>query len=163
MSRSSPRSKKRQPFLRAMLLPLPPAAADRRSLKFHACLLTVRKDFGTTEHLVELASLMYVAWFLQRAGYGDLPLTEFHRAEQYMDLANQRGAENGVWSIDDAGYPYFEHRLALHDQQIAAAPAHAIVSAEDDLARFIAGTAQSPLPAVTPDHTSTVESGGAYP
>lgn len=130
-----------------MLLPLPSVAADRRSLKFHACLVTVRRGFGRPEHLVELASLMYIAWFLQRAGYGHLPLTKFHQAEQYMELANRRGAEDGAWFIDDAGYPFFEHILALHDQQLAIAPAHAIVSAEDELARFISGSAPSPLPA----------------
>ncbi|PLZ02467.1 hypothetical protein CY652_10090 [Burkholderia sp. WAC0059] len=131
-----------------MLLPLPAAAVRNRSLKFHACLETVRRGFGQPQHLVELASLMYITWFLQRAGYGDLPLAQFHEAEQYMELANRRGAEKGTWLLDNEGYPSFECLLTLHDQQLSAAPAHAIVSAEDELMRFIDGDSPSPLPAM---------------
>lgn len=135
-----------------MLLPLPPVVVRNRSLKFHACFATVRKGFGSAEHLAELASVMYIAWFLQHAGYGDLSLAQFRDAEQYMECANQRGAETGTWFLDDEGYPFFERILLLHDRQLADAPAYAIVTAEDQLLRFIASDAPSPLPPPAPDH-----------
>ncbi|MDR8402164.1 Fis family transcriptional regulator [Paraburkholderia sp. USG1] len=129
-----------------MLLPLPATAVRTRSLKFHAGLATVRAGFGTAEHLVELASVMYVAFFLRRAGYGALPVERFHDAEDAMETANRRGAETGTWFLDDDCYSVFGEILTLHDLQLAEAPAHAIIAAEDDLMRFIDGTVPSPLP-----------------
>lgn len=157
MSRSAhSHHRHRARYSRELLLPLPLAATRARSLKFHACLTTVRKGFGSTEHLVELASVMYVSWFLQRAGYGDLPLEEFHAAEQYMEIANRRGALENLWCLDKDGYPFFEHILQLHDRQLDTAPAYAIVQAEGNLRDFINGTASSPLPPLT-----SAQGGGA--
>lgn len=102
------------------------------------------------EHLVELASVMYVSWFLQRAGHGDLPLDEFRFAEQYMEIANRRGALENVWRLDDDGYPFFEHILLLHDRQLDMAPAYAVIEAEGELRAFISSTAPSPLPPLPP-------------
>ncbi|MDR5645357.1 hypothetical protein [Burkholderia cenocepacia] len=129
-----------------MLLPLPLEAARARSLKFHASLATVRLGFGCRAHLVDLARAMYVTGFLQRAGYGELSLTEFHAAEQYMEAANRRGVSSDTWYLDEDGYPFFERILVLHDRQLDTAPAHAIFDADDELMRFIQGTKPSPLP-----------------
>lgn len=89
---------------------------------------------------------MYTTWFLQRAGYGELPLAQFHAAEQHMEAANRRGAGTDAWHLDEDGYPFFERILVLHDQQLDTAPAHAIIEADDALMRFIRGTKPSPLP-----------------
>ncbi|PQV44147.1 hypothetical protein [Paraburkholderia sp. BL21I4N1] len=129
-----------------MLLPLPDSAVRTQSLKFHACLATVCCGFGSADHLVELASVMYIAYFLQRAGYGALPLERFHEAEDVMETANRRGAQTDTWLLDDDGYPVFGALLTLHDRQLATAPAHAVVAAEGELMRFIDGAAPSPLP-----------------
>ncbi len=140
-------------YSRELLLPLRLAATRARSLKFHAYLTTVRNGFGSIEHLVELASVMYISWFLQRAGYGDLPLDEFHIAEQYMEIANRRGALEGLWCLDEDGYPFFEHILLLHDHQLDMAPAYAVIEAEGELRDFISSTAPSPLPPLTSAQT----------
>ncbi|MDR5804910.1 hypothetical protein [Caballeronia sp. LZ001] len=89
---------------------------------------------------------MYIAYFLERDGYGDPALDQFHDAEQFMELANRRGAETDTWSLDEDAYPLFQRILALHDEQMLEAPAHAIIEAEDELMRFIAGDRPSPLP-----------------
>ncbi|MBU9363484.1 hypothetical protein [Burkholderia multivorans] len=129
-----------------MLLPLPREAARARSLKFHAALVTVRLGLGCAEHLAALARAMYVSWFLQRAGYGELPLAQFHAAEQYMETANRRGVDTDAWYFDEDGYPFFERILTLHDLQLDATPAHALIKADEELMRFIHGTEPSPLP-----------------
>lgn len=116
--------------------------------------MTVRQGFGKAEHLVELASVMYVAYFLQRGGYGVPSFEQFHEAEDAMERANRRGAENGTWFLDDDDYALFEGILALHDRQLDGAPAHAILHAEHQLARFIAGDTQSPLPPLRLDRTA---------
>lgn len=150
----SHRNGTRRRHSRAMLLPLPLEAARARSLKFHAALVTVRLGFGCREHLVDLARAMYVTWFLQRAGYGELPLAQFHAAERYMETANRRGIEINAWYLDDDGYPFFERILLLHDRQLDSAPAHAVIDADDELMRFIQGTESSPLPPRDREHAS---------
>ncbi len=129
-----------------MLLPLPAIATSMCSLKFHACLTTVRVGFGNAEHLVELASVMYIAYLLQRKGYGTQPVERFYEAEDAMECVNRRGLETGTWRLDDAAYPRFAELLTLHDRQLADAPAHVIIAAEDELMRFIGSTTPSPLP-----------------
>ncbi|WP_144161381.1 hypothetical protein [Paraburkholderia sp. BCC1885] len=129
-----------------MLLPLPPASVCNRSLRFHSSLTAMQMGFGAPEHLVHLANLMYIVWFLQRAGYGSLELSDYHTAEQQAEKADLRGMETRRWMLDDEGYPPFERILSLHDQQIGAAPAHAIISAENELARFLASDSPSLLP-----------------
>ncbi|MFP4893973.1 hypothetical protein [Paraburkholderia sp. EG304] len=146
-SRSIPnRNGSQRRHSRALLLPLPCEAARARSLKFHAALATVSLGAGCRENLVDLARAMYVTWFLQRAGYGELPLAQFHAAEQYMETANRRGVDTDAWHLHEDGYPFFERILMLHDRQLDTAPAHAIIEADDALMRFIRGTNPSPLP-----------------
>ncbi len=89
---------------------------------------------------------MYVTWFLQRTGFGELPLAQFHAAEQYMETANRRGAETNAWYLDEDGYPYFERILTLHDRQLDAAPAPSLIEADEELMCFIRRTKPSPLP-----------------
>ncbi|PRF10217.1 hypothetical protein C6Q01_10815 [Burkholderia multivorans] len=96
---------------------------------------------------------MYISCFLQHTGYGDLPLDEFHTAEQYMEIANRRGALENIWRLDDDGYLIFEHILLLHDRQLDTAPAYAVVQAEGELRDFINRTAPSPLPPLTSTQT----------
>ncbi len=93
---------------------------------------------------------MYVTWFLQRAGYGELSLAQFHAAEQYMEAANRRGVDTDAWYLDEDGYPFFQRILALHDRQLDAAPAHAVIEADEELMLFVRGTKPSPLPARPP-------------
>jgi hypothetical protein len=140
-----------------LLLPLPCEAARARSLKFHAALVTVRLGAGCRENLVDLARAMYVTWFLQRAGYGELPLAQFHEAEKYMEVANRRGVGTDAWHLDEDGYPFFERILVLHDRQLDTAPAHAIIEADDALMRFIRGTNPSPLPSRPPSENEETD------
>ncbi|MBA9948185.1 hypothetical protein D7207_26500 [Burkholderia cepacia] len=125
---------------------MPASATSMCSLKFHACLTIVRVGFGNAEHLVELASVMYIAYLLQHKGYGTQPVERFHEAEDAMECVNRRGLETGTWRLDDAAYPRFAELLTLHDRQLADAPAHVIITAEDELMRFIGSTTPSPLP-----------------
>ncbi|MDN8069006.1 MULTISPECIES: hypothetical protein [Burkholderia cepacia complex] len=127
-----------------MLLPLPASATSMCSLKFHACLTTVRVGFGNAEHPVELARVMYIAYLLQRKGYSTQPVERFHEAEDAMECVNRLGLETGTCRLDDAAYPRFAELMTLHDRQLADAPAHVIMAAEDELMRFIGSTALHP-------------------
>ncbi|WP_144152862.1 hypothetical protein [Paraburkholderia sp. BCC1885] len=129
-----------------MLLPLPAATVRNLLLEYHLSLLSVRRGAGTAELLVNLARAMYLTYFLQEAGYGTPSFSQFHEAEDAMERANRWGYETGIWMLDDAGYPLFEAIVNLHDRQLAKAPAHAVLSADDRLSRFVAGSLRSPLP-----------------
>ncbi|HDR9188805.1 TPA: hypothetical protein QDB51_002883 [Burkholderia vietnamiensis] len=101
---------------------------------------------------------MYATRFRQRAGYGELPLAQFHAAEQYLEAANCRGVGTDAWHLDEDGYPIFERILVLHDRQLDTAPAHTIIEADDALMRFIRGTNPSPLPPRPPSENEETDS-----
>jgi hypothetical protein len=128
-----------------MLLPLPAATVRDLSLEYHLSLTSVRHGAGNAVLLVNLAKVMYLTYFLQDAGYVQT-FDRFHETEKAMERANRRGCETDQWYLDDGDYALFEAILTLHDQQLILAPAHAVLSANTRLNRFIAGDAPSPLP-----------------
>ncbi|SEI21416.1 hypothetical protein SAMN05192544_10406 [Paraburkholderia hospita] len=88
---------------------------------------------------------VYVAWFLLQDGYGDEPLALFKTAEYAVEAALELAHKSNEWVLAKDAIPAFEHLLALHDAQLAAAPLHKVIDAERRLRQFLAGTAHSPI------------------
>jgi hypothetical protein len=55
-------------------------------------------------------------------------------------------AESQGFEPKQQALPAFEKLLALHDSQLTVAPLHKVIDAERKLARFLQGTASSPVP-----------------
>lgn len=121
------------------------ASAREQSLSYHLALATCRSGHGNNYLFNELMRTVYVAWFLQQAGYGDEPLELYKLAEYAVEAALTLAHESGEWLLADDALPVFEKLLALHDSQLAVAPLHKVVDAERRLARFLHGTASSPI------------------
>jgi hypothetical protein len=89
---------------------------------------------------------VYLAWFLQQEGYGQEPVNLFKTAEYAVEAALELAHMSDEWVLAEDTVPVFERLLALHDSQLATAPLHKVIHAEQRLRQFLAGTASSPIP-----------------
>ncbi|WP_244179546.1 hypothetical protein [Paraburkholderia aspalathi] len=94
----------------------------------------------------ELMHAVYLSWFLQRAGYGNNPVEQFKIAECAVEATLAQAQETGGWQIPSDTVVDFEALLALYDSQLASAPLHAVLEAEQKLRTFLGGTSASPIP-----------------
>jgi hypothetical protein len=136
----------RKHLTKAMLLPMGAASAREQSLTSHLALVACRNGHGNRHLFNELMRTAYVAWFLQRDGYGDEPLWRFRKAELAVEAAMQLAHETDEWLLAEDIVPEFERLLILHDAQLASAPLYKVIDAERRLRQFLAGTTSSPLP-----------------
>ncbi|EIN00947.1 hypothetical protein WQE_11476 [Paraburkholderia hospita] len=90
---------------------------------------------------------VYLGWFLQRAGYGNFPAGQFRIAEYAVEATLAHAYECGEWRLPEEAIADFEVLLALFDSQLASAPLHEVLAAEQKLGTFLAGTSGSPIPA----------------
>lgn len=133
-----------KPLSKALLLPMNQASARELSLAHHLALAACRSDRGNKHLINELARAIYMTYFLQLAGFGNLPVRIYLDAETALEKVLAR-AEDGVWKLSDDDTSVFEGILALHDQQLASAPMYRVVDAEKRLRTFVMGSAPSPL------------------
>ncbi|MEA3115477.1 MAG: hypothetical protein QOG58_5276, partial [Caballeronia sp.] len=87
----------------------------------------------------------YMAYYLQRMGFGELPFECYEHAEAAFENALAVATKCAKWMISEQDAPVIERLLALHDQQLIEAPMHRVVEAEKLLRQFLAGTDASPL------------------
>jgi hypothetical protein len=135
----------RKPLSKSLLLPMSAQSAREMSLAHHLALAACRGDSANRHQINELVRSVYMAYFLQRMGYGDLPFECYKRAEAAFENALAVAAKSAKWMISDQDAPVIERLLALHDQQLSEAPMHRVVEAEKQLRQFLAGTSVSPL------------------
>lgn len=136
----------RKHLTKAMLLPMAEASAREQSLSSHLALVACRDGHGNRHLFNELMRTVYVAWFLQRDGYGKEPATSFKTAEYAVEAALELAHASQEWVLAEDTVPVFERLLALHDWQLATAPLHKVIHAERRLRQFLAGSASSPIP-----------------
>ncbi|SAL59998.1 Fis family transcriptional regulator [Caballeronia humi] len=139
-------SSARQPLTKAMLLPMNQASARERSLSSHLALAACRDGHGSEYLFNELIRVAYTTWFLQQAGFGNEPVECYKKAEYAVEAALELASRSDEWILAKDTIPAFETLLALHDTQLATAPRHKVMEAEQRLLRFLAGTAPSPIP-----------------
>ncbi|OWJ56187.1 hypothetical protein BWU74_31525 [Paraburkholderia caledonica] len=89
--------------------------------------------------------VVYLGWFLQRAGYGNCPAGQFRIAEYAVETTLAHAHECGEWRLPEEAIADFEVLLALYDSQLASAPLHEVLAAEQKLRAFLAGTSSSPI------------------
>ena len=115
------------------------------SLAHHLALAACRGNSANRHQINELVRTVYMAYFLQRMGFGDIPFECYEHAEAAFESALGVAAKCGKWIINEQDAPVIERLLALHDQQLREAPMHRVVEAEKQLRQFLAGTGTSPL------------------
>lgn len=98
-------SRPRRPLSKTMLLPVDVASARDQSLSYHLALATCRRGHGNNYLFNELMRTVYVAWFLQQAGYGDEPLELYKFAEYSVEAALTLAHESGEWLLADDALP----------------------------------------------------------
>ena len=135
----------RRPLTKALLLPMDRASAREQSLKLHLALVACRECHANGHLINELMRAVYLAYFLQRAGYGKHPAEHFKIAECAVEATLAHAHETGEWRLAPDVVSDFEELIALYDAQLARAPLHAVLHAEAQLKEFLAGTASSPI------------------
>lgn len=131
-----------------MLLPLPAAAARKRSLEHHLALASLQSGSGTTDAVSKIFQTIYVAYFIHEATVGRHDLEQFRVAETAVVECAVAAKKTGAFEIPSSGRTAVEHVLLTHDQQLASVPAHVVASAHVRLAQFIASEKLSPIASV---------------
>ncbi len=135
----------RKPLSKSLLLPMSAQSAREMSLAHHLALAACRGDSANRHQVNELVRSVYMAYYLQRMGFGEVPFECYERAEAAFESALTTAAKCGKWTISEQDAPVIERLLALHDQQLSQVPMHRVVEAEKQLRQFLAGTGASPL------------------
>jgi hypothetical protein len=120
-------------------------SAREMSLAHHLALAACRGERASRHQINELVRSVYMAYFLQRMGFGEVPFECYEHAEAALENAFAVAAKCAKWKISEQDAPVIERLLALHDQQLGEAPMHRVVEAEEQLRQFVAGTDVSPL------------------
>lgn len=130
-----------------MLLPLPAAAARKKSLEHHLALASLQSGNGTTDAVSKVFQTIYVAYFIHEATVGRHDLEQFRVAETAVVECAVAAKKAEAFEIPVSGRAAVEHILLMHDQQLASVPAHVIATAHVHLAQFIATEKLSPIAA----------------
>ncbi|WP_409934667.1 hypothetical protein [Paraburkholderia sp. BCC1884] len=141
--RPSGNQSRRKPLGKADLLPHPASYVREQSLRWHVALAAFQTGKGNGDLLAKLVKALYLAWFLQQAGFGALDRDFYLDAERILDAA-ARGANKDVWRIDPADCSPITRLLDLHEQQLLCAPVFAVDEAESSLVRFGRSDKKSP-------------------
>ena len=141
----------RKPLSKSLLLPMSAQSARDMSLAHHLALAACRGDSGNRHQINELVRSVYMAYFLQRMGFGEVPFECYEHAEAAFENALAVATKSAQWIISEQDAPVIERLLALHDQQLSEAPMHRVVEAERRLRQFLAGAGASPLVRPSPD------------
>ena len=124
----------RKPLSKSLLLPMAAQSARDMSLAHDLALAACRGDGGNRHQINELVRSVYMAHYLQRMGFGDVPFECYEHAEAAFENALAAAAKCAKWVISEQDAPVIERLLALHDQQLSEAPMHRVVEAENNYA-----------------------------
>lgn len=133
----------RKPLDKAMLLPHPAAYVRGQSLRWHLALAVFRAGKGNGDLLAELVKTLYLAWYLQQAGFGAADHELYREAERILDNAARNTAKD-IWLIESADCPAITSLLDLHERQLSSAPVYAIDEAQQRVLHFGKSDRRSP-------------------
>ncbi|WP_124885174.1 hypothetical protein [Burkholderia stagnalis] len=128
-----------------MLLPLPVAIAQKKSLEHHLALASSRSGSGSSDAVSKVFQTIYITYFIHEATVGRQDLDQFRVAEAALVECAATGKNTGAFEIPANGRTAVEQILLMHDWQLANVPAHVIASAHVRLAQFIATEKLSPI------------------
>ena len=128
---------------KAMLLPLPESAVrEARHLTWVAC----KAEAGSAYLVNELVRLVYLTYYVQDAGYGDIDLMVYARAEAALERCLEKAERDSVWQFEPDDAPLFEAILRQGDRQLDGVPSYVYMDACARLDRFTLSGRRSPLP-----------------
>lgn len=107
-----------------MLLPMPENAAREIFLVNHLTFAAWQRGAGSAYLFNELIRVIYLAYYVQDAGFGDADLIIYARAEAAMECVLQRAERSRAWTLDAHDIPLFEAVLRQSDRRLANAPRH---------------------------------------
>src|ERR1700682_795751 len=93
----------------------------------HLALAACRGDSASRHQINELVRSVYMAYFLQRMGFGDIPFECYERAEAVFENALAVATKSAKWMISEQDAPVIDRLLALHDWQLSEGPMHRVV------------------------------------
>ncbi|MFT4063636.1 hypothetical protein [Paraburkholderia sp.] len=126
----------RRHLTREMLLPIPAAKAQMRSMRAHLALVAMRKGQGNGSLAGELVKSVYMTWLLARDS-GNTDPTIFETAEMGLRRCIERAPQGGLWKVDEAACVALEAVLRMQDEQLATIPAHLLRRAAAKMERVI--------------------------
>ena len=133
----------RKPLGKTMLLPHTVTFVHEQSLHWHLALAAFRVGKGNGDLLAELVKALYLAWYLQEAGFGAADRELYLDAERMLDAA-ARNASKNVWLIEAADCLPITRILDLHEQQLQRAPVSAVGKARQRVLHFGKSDKRSP-------------------
>jgi hypothetical protein len=77
----------RKPLSKSALLPMPAQSARELSLAHHLALAACRGDRANRHQINELVRSVYMAYYLQRMGFGEAPFECYEHAEAAFENA----------------------------------------------------------------------------
>lgn len=138
-----PKSKRRPPLTKALLLPLPPAELRRIQLKHHLSLAALRDDRANIAQVATLVNAIYLAYFLDPAD-----AAPYRRAEAAINDCVACAERGERWTLTSLEQAAIEYVLARLDAQLAAVPRHHYLASFERLQRVnTADPIASPIPA----------------
>jgi hypothetical protein len=112
--RKAPRSGTNRTHLsKSALLPMPARPARELSLAHYLALATCRSDSGNRHQINELVRSVYMAYYLQRMGFGDVPFECYEHAEATLAKTLAVAERSAKWVIDEEDALVIERLLAL--------------------------------------------------
>jgi len=87
----------RKPLSKSALLPMPAQSARELSLAHHLALAACRGESANRHQINELVRSVYMAYYLQRMGYGEVPLECYEHAEAVFENALAVAAKSAQW------------------------------------------------------------------
>ncbi|MFM0078758.1 hypothetical protein P0D72_07690 [Paraburkholderia sediminicola] len=113
-------------------------------MRYHLALEVLKAGTGNGHLLTELIRVVYVAWYLQEAGFGAIDSGYYLKAERTLARSGARAVETNIWQLDLADTTVLERVLALHDWQLQRVPISAMFEVQKRLTRFAQGNKASP-------------------
>ena len=126
-----------------MLLPHPAAYVRDQSQHWHLVLAAFRAGKGNGDLLAELVKALYLAWYLQQAGFGVAKHELYLEAERLLDAVAKSAGKN-IWLIEAADCLAITSLLDLHEQQLSSAPVYAVAEAQQRVLYFERSDNRSP-------------------
>jgi hypothetical protein len=116
---------RRKPLSKSMLLPHTASYVRELVLHNHVALAAFRAGKGNGNLLAELAKALYLAWYLQQAGFEAADHELYLEVEVILDKA-ARNLNNDIRFIEPAQCGPVTQILDLHERQLSSAPVYAV-------------------------------------
>jgi hypothetical protein len=134
---------RRKTLDKTALLPHTAVYVREQSLHWHLALAAFRAGKGNNDLLAELVKALYLAWYLQQAGFGAAKRELFLEAERILDTA-ARNVSKDIWVIEAADCQAITAVLDLHEEQLSGAPVYAVTEAQQRVLNFGKSDKRSP-------------------